>query len=83
MAIQAPTPDTCNPLTLTTAVSRKTHAGAGTFDFDLPLTGPPGIESRTGGANGDHTIVFTFANNVVSGAPASSAVRQRRRQSYI
>ena len=26
-----------------------------------------GIESRSGGAGGDHTIVFTFANNVVSG----------------
>ena len=67
VAIQAPTPDACTPLTLTTAVSRKTHAGAGDFDCDLPLTGPAGIESRTGGAGGDHTIVFTFANNVVSG----------------
>ena len=67
VAIQGPAPDACAPLTLTTAVSRKTHAGAGAFDVDLPLSGPMGIESRTGGANGDHTIVFTFANDVVSG----------------
>ena len=30
VAIQGPTPDTCNPLQLTSAVSRKTHGGAGT-----------------------------------------------------
>ena len=41
VAIQAPTPDACNPLTLTSAVSRKTHAGAGDFDVNLPLTGTP------------------------------------------
>ena len=52
---------------LTTAVSRKTHGGAGAFDVDLPLSGPAGVECRNGGAGGDHTIVFTFANNVVSG----------------
>jgi hypothetical protein len=67
VAIQGPTPDACAPLTITTAVSRKTHGGAGSFDCDLPLTGPSGIESRNGGASGDHTIVFTFANDVVSG----------------
>ena len=68
VAIQAPTPDACAPLTLTTAVSRKTHAGAGAFDVNLPLSAPAGIESRTGGAGGNHTIVFTFANDVVSGS---------------
>ena len=67
VAIQAPTPDACAPLTITTAVSRKTHGGAGAFDCPLPLSGPAGIESRTGGGSGDHTIVFTFANDVVSG----------------
>jgi hypothetical protein len=42
------------------AVSRKIHGSAGTFDIDLPLSGPEGIECRTGGPNGNHTIVVTF-----------------------
>jgi hypothetical protein len=67
VAIQVPTPDTCAPVQLTDAVSRKTHGTAGTFDVDLPLSGEPGVECRTGGAGGDHTFVFTFTNNVVSG----------------
>jgi hypothetical protein len=53
--------------TVTTAVSRKTHGSAGTFDVDLPLTGTPGIECRKGGANGDYQIVVRF------GAPVSFA----------
>jgi len=48
------------------AVSRKTHGSAGTFDVGLPLTGNPGIECRSGGSNGDFTVVFVFANPVVS-----------------
>ncbi len=47
---------------LTSVVSRKTHGTAGTFDVDLPLAGDPGIECRSGGANGDYTLVFIFAN---------------------
>ncbi len=75
VAIQGPAPSPCNPLTLTSAVSRKTHAGAGTLDVNLPLTGPAGVECRNGGLGGDHTIVVTFANNVVSGsANVSSGV---------
>ena len=73
VAIQAPTPDSCNPLTFVSAVSRKTHGAAGTFDINLPLSGSPGIECRTGGANGDHTIVFTFTNDIVSGNAAVTA----------
>ena len=53
------------PLALTTAVSRKDHGSAGTFDVDLPLAGEPGVECRSSGGN--HTLVFTFNNNVVSG----------------
>jgi hypothetical protein len=52
------------------AVSRKTHGSAGDFDVDLPLTGPEGIECRTGGANGNHTIVVTFPNPVTVGSAA-------------
>ena len=46
------------------AVSRKAHGSAGIFDINLPLTGAPGIECRTGGSTNDYTVVFTFANNV-------------------
>lgn len=45
-------------------VSRKTHgSNAGTFDLDLPLTGPAGVECRLGGGpNHDkHQVVFHFA----------------------
>ncbi|MEA2202984.1 MAG: hypothetical protein QOI89_3699 [Solirubrobacteraceae bacterium] len=63
------------------AVSRKTHGTAGTFDVDLPLTGPEGIECRTGGTNGDHTIVATFPGPIASvggatcgGQPATTNV---------
>jgi hypothetical protein len=64
-----------NPVPFLGAVSRKTHGNnAGTFDVALPLTGNPGfpgIECRTGGASGNHTIVFTFANPLTSVAGVS------------
>ena len=53
-------------LQLAGAVSRKTHLGVGDFDVNLPLTGPPGVECRTGASG--HTLVFTFTNNVTSGS---------------
>jgi len=53
------------------AVSRKTHGTAGDFDVDLPLTGPEGIECRSGGANGNHTIVVTFPGPITSVGSAS------------
>jgi hypothetical protein len=58
---------------LVSAVSRKTHGSAGTFDVDLPETGAPGIECRSAGAGNSHMVVFTFANNIsVQGATVSS-----------
>jgi hypothetical protein len=58
---------------LISAVSRKTHGSAGSFDIDLPQTAKPGIECRSGGATNDYTIVFTFMNNVsVGGAIVTS-----------
>jgi hypothetical protein len=50
------------------AVSRKTHGTAGVFDVPLP-----NIESRAGGANGDHTLVFTFNNPITSGSASVSS----------
>jgi hypothetical protein len=52
-------------LQLTNAVSRKIH-GSTPFDINLPLTGNPGVECRSGG--GTHTLVFRFTTNVVSGS---------------
>ena len=46
---------------LVSAVSRKTHGSAGTFDINLPVTGNPGIECRTGGRSGNHQLIATFA----------------------
>jgi hypothetical protein len=43
------------------AVSRKTHGSAGTFDIDLPLLGNPGIECRTGPIGGNHQVIVTFS----------------------
>ncbi len=54
-------------------VSRKTHASAGSFDINLPLSGTPGVECRSGGATGDYTIVLTFMANVsVNGNPQAA-----------
>jgi hypothetical protein len=50
-------------LQLSSAVSRKNHGAAG--DFDIALSG---VECRTGGAGGDHTLVITFSNTLVSGS---------------
>ena len=55
-----------NAVQLNEVVSRVTHGSAGTFDINLPLTGRPGIECRSGGANGNYTMIFTFANPLTS-----------------
>jgi len=65
----------------------------GTFDVDLPLTGNSGIECRSGGANGDYTLVFNFANTVTSigcvtvtsgtGSVSSSNIDSSDAHSYI
>ncbi|MEP6822399.1 MAG: dockerin type I domain-containing protein [Chthoniobacterales bacterium] len=51
------------PLAPSSAVSRKAHGAAGSFDVPLPLSGTPGIECRQGNgppAN-NHQIVISFA----------------------
>jgi hypothetical protein len=55
-----------------TAVSRKIHGSAGTFDIDLPLFGTPGIECRTALSGSSYTIVFTFANPLTSVSTVSA-----------
>jgi hypothetical protein len=68
VGVLAPMPDPCNPLQLTSVVSRKTHGAAGDFAVDLPLSGSAGVECRT--TSGNHTFVYTFSNDVVSGNAA-------------
>ncbi|MDQ6739398.1 MAG: putative Ig domain-containing protein, partial [Actinomycetota bacterium] len=54
------------PLNLTSAVSRRTHAGT-PLDVSLPLVGTAGIEPRTSTPAGNHTVVFTFTHSVSGG----------------
>src|SRR5437660_1114235 len=57
---------------VTSAVSRKTHGVAGSFDINMPLTGTSGVECRSGGATHDYSLVVTFSGNVtVTGSPQS------------
>jgi hypothetical protein len=57
-------------LSVSSAVSRKLHGGAGNMDIVLPLTGTTGVECRSGGATNDYTMIVTFSTNVtVSGSP--------------
>lgn len=48
-------------LQLLEAVSRKGH-----FDVDLPLTGAPGIECRSGGNAGSYVLALTFNNQLTA-----------------
>jgi hypothetical protein len=57
-------------LSISSAVSRRTHGSAGTFDIDMPLTGSSGVECRTTGGTNDYSLVVTFSGNVtVTGNP--------------
>jgi len=59
------------PPTLQGTVSRKTHGGTGTFDLPLnALATNPTTEPRSGGASGNHSIVFIF-DKAVTGGTAS------------
>jgi hypothetical protein len=64
------------PVQLVNAVSRKIHGSAGSFDVGLGSQDPPppgglGIECRSGGANGEFSMVFTFADPLASVGGAS------------
>ena len=55
------------------AVSRKTHGSAGSFDIALPLNGAAGIECRVGGVTDDYRLVVTFNADVsVNGNPQAA-----------
>ncbi len=56
-------------VSLAGVVSRKPHGGAGSFDIDLVTV--PSIECRSGGLNGDYTLVFSFASTLASVGSAS------------
>lgn len=51
------------------------------FAIDLPLTGRPGVEDRSGGGLGRYTIEFVFSNNLtsVSGVTTSCGMVQNSR----
>ena len=52
---------------LQNVVSRKMHGTIQPpFDIELPNQGQPGIESRSGGANGTHQMIFTFVDPVTA-----------------
>jgi hypothetical protein len=56
------------------AASRKTH-GATPFDINLPPSGSPGVECRSGGASNDYQVIFTFPVAVTfANASVSSGV---------
>jgi len=57
------------------AVSRKTHGGAGSFDIPLPLSGGVGIECRRGSGTGfdEHQLIVTFAVPVTVGSAQATS----------
>jgi hypothetical protein len=56
------------------ASSRKVHGSAGTFDLQLnPALTNPTTEPRSGGAGGNHTIVFVFDQPVTEGNASVTA----------
>jgi RHS repeat-associated protein len=72
------------PVELPTVVSHLAHGGA-TFDIALPLTGDPGIESRSGGVSPvQYQILATFPHPVtaLSNATVSSGLGSVSNWSY-
>ena len=61
------TNDSGGELTLASAASVKRG-----FAIDLPLTGPSGVEDRSGGPNKKYSVVMTFNQNITSVGGASS-----------
>jgi hypothetical protein len=53
-------------------VSRKVHGTSNTFDLNLPTDGPAAVEPRSGGANGNFTIIYTFDRDITAPGTANS-----------
>jgi hypothetical protein len=63
------------PLVASSAVSRKTHGGAGDYDIALALTGTPTVECRSGGGTNDYTLIVSFDSGVaVAGVPQAQLI---------
>jgi sugar lactone lactonase YvrE len=58
------------PLTLASAASTKHHINFDRLNMNLALSGTPTVECRSGGASGDHIIIFRFSHEVVAGSVA-------------
>jgi hypothetical protein len=86
------------PVQLFRVVSRKTHGQAGPFDIVVispGLESPEfrGVECRSGGVSGNHTLIFTFTNTLTSvggasvskgiGSVSSSNIGSSDRHNYI
>lgn len=65
-----------NAPVVNSAVSRKDHGAAGTFDVNLPLVpmaGAVGVECRSGAVAGEHQLLVAFAGPVtMSGASVTA-----------
>ena len=63
------------PLVASSAVSRKTHGGAGDYDVALALTGTPTVECRSGGVTNDYTLIVSFDSDIaVAGVPQAQLI---------
>jgi hypothetical protein len=87
----ARSPVTTTPVVVASVVSTKSHGGQ-PYSIDLPLTGAIGVEGRSGGANGLHTIVFAFGQPLASvggatvegsGSVSSSAIDPADPHRYV
>jgi len=66
--------DTAASPSLVSAKSRRVHGSAGTFEILLnAVATSPTTEPRSGGAGGNHTIVFTFDKPVAGGVAGVTA----------
>lgn len=83
------------PVQLNSVVSELTHGSAGTFDINLPITGNPGVESRTSSAlgSGRYKMIFTFSQPLANvgaasvtngnGSVSSSTINPNNTNQYI
>jgi uncharacterized MnhB-related membrane protein len=83
------------PVQLNSVVSELTHGSAGTFDINLPITGNPGVESRSSSSlgSGRYKIIFTFSQPLAnvgaasvtngSGSVSSSTINPNNATQYV